>query len=124
MSQPTILVVEDDTDSQSVLCWAVESRGATCLLAGSVAEANQQITATEGMVNGLVLDFHLPDGDGMQLGLQLKRQIDRPGVPLIGVTAYYTPELRNQALAAGYDACFAKPLPMDEFIATLNRLVK
>lgn len=123
MSQRTILVVDDDADSQSVLQWAVETRGAICLMAGSAAEANQRFDEAGGQLHALVLDFHLPDGDGMQLGLQLKRQLDRPGVPLIGVTAYYTPELRNQALAAGYDACFAKPLVMDEFIAALGRWV-
>lgn len=123
MVSRTILIVEDDTDSQSVVSWAVQSRGHISLVASSLAEAEQKLRDSEHPISGLVLDFHLPDGDGMQWGIQLKKRLGIP-IPLIGITAYYTPELRAQALAIGFDACFTKPLPMDDFIAALGKLIR
>lgn len=123
MSNRTILIVEDDPDSQAMLSWVLESRGDIGLMAGTAAEAAERVKEVGGRLNGIIVDFHLPDGDGMQLGLSLRQQFVVPTVPLIGVTAYFTLELRAQALAAGFSACFPKPLPMDEFMAALNKLV-
>lgn len=124
MSNRTILIVEDDADSQAMLSWVVESRGDTSLMAGTLAEAAQRVKEVDGRLHGIIVDFHLPDGDGMQLGLSLRQQLVVPTVPLIGVTAYFTLELRAQVLAAGFSACFPKPLPMDEFMGTLNKLMR
>jgi len=123
MPAKTILLVEDDIDAQAVIRWTLESRGYVCISATSASEATMQVEANGEEIACVVMDFFLPDSDGMVLGVQLIQKLGNRKVPLVGVTAFYTPELRAKSLAAGFDACLAKPLAMNEFIATLGTLI-
>jgi CheY-like chemotaxis protein len=42
------------------------------------------------------------------------------GLPCIAITAYHTPELKQQALAEGFDAYFSKPLDRTLFLGALD----
>lgn len=124
MAGKTILVVEDDSDAQAVMRWSLESNGYQCIVAASASEATAQVASNSGKIEGVVMDFFLPDSDGMVLGTQLVQQLGGRKIPLIGITAFYTPELRAKSLTAGFDACLPKPLEMSGFITTLGALLK
>jgi YesN/AraC family two-component response regulator len=55
-----------------------------------------------------VVDYHLPDGDGLSLLDTLR--VDRPGLPAIIVTAFGHEELAIKAIRAGVTDYIKKPL--------------
>jgi CheY-like chemotaxis protein/energy-coupling factor transporter ATP-binding protein EcfA2 len=78
MREPTLLVVDDN---RSLLDWlegVLSGVGCRLLLAGSVTEARHQATAHPP--DAALLDVLLPDGDGVNLGLELCRRSPRPQI--------------------------------------------
>lgn len=61
----SVLIVDDDTSLRQMLCWAFEDKGYFTWGAGDSASA---IDAVRGMSFSFALvDYHLPDGDGLTL---------------------------------------------------------
>jgi DNA-binding NtrC family response regulator len=64
-SQPTILLVEDETDLRQIVAESLESQGFAVAQAADAADALGRL---EGFAyDGLVLDLALPDGNGMDV---------------------------------------------------------
>ncbi|MES1254953.1 MAG: sigma-54 dependent transcriptional regulator, partial [Acidobacteriota bacterium] len=65
LTQPTVLVVEDETELRQVVTESLEAAGFAVAQAPDAADARARL---EGFAyDGLVLDLRLPDGDGMDL---------------------------------------------------------
>jgi AmiR/NasT family two-component response regulator len=45
-------------------------------------------------------------------------------VPRVAVTAYHNTELANQAIEAGFDAYFSKPIDATSFVRELETIVR
>ena len=58
----------------------------------------------------LVIDLHLPDTDGHALLQALRRDADLPHVPAFLCSADDPAQLRQAALEAGFNGCWAKPM--------------
>jgi hypothetical protein len=76
-----VLVVEDDPSSRLILQRLLQREGHVVRVAGSIAEAREQLTA--GPLDLVISDLGLPDGDGRVLLQQLKREA---GVGVIALT--------------------------------------
>jgi DNA-binding NarL/FixJ family response regulator len=68
----------------------------------------------------VLLDYHLPHGDGMQLCYRIKQGIPAPKVALF--TAYATPTLALPATLAGADALLAKDMRAQDLFEALRRV--
>jgi DNA-binding NarL/FixJ family response regulator len=68
----------------------------------------------------ILLDYHLPKGDGLQLCYRIKR--DRPAPRVAVFTAYAGPELIVPARLAGADALFGKGLGARELFEAIRRV--
>jgi DNA-binding NtrC family response regulator len=79
-----VLVVEDDEILSGVSQRILTQEGYSALHAATIRQA-MQVDRDERPQLGLI-DLCLPDGDGIQLADALRAQ--RPGLPLIVVTAY------------------------------------
>ena len=101
----------------------MEPRGYTCHISDRAEDALDYIGANPDTVDGIIADFHLPGIDGIEFGRQLRVLLSGQHVPLIGTTAFHTPELRAKALEIGFDAYFAKPLNVNEFAPAVESLV-
>ena len=65
MTQPTVLVVEDETELRLVVAESLEAAG---FAVAQAADAGDAMARLEGFAyDGMVLDLRLPDGDGMEL---------------------------------------------------------
>ena len=69
----------------------------------------------------LVLDLHLPDGDGLSLLPRLHAACARP-VPAYLCTADDLASVQGRAQAAGFAGCWNKPLDVPQVLATFARL--
>lgn len=65
----------------------------------------------------LLLDLMMPGLDGFQVCRQLRAEAATRDMRVIAMTGYPSPENRQRILAAGADACLAKPLDEAELFA-------
>jgi DNA-binding NarL/FixJ family response regulator len=66
----------------------------------------------------VLLDYHLPKGDGLQLCYRIKQQIPAPGVIIF--SAYASPDLLLPALLAKADAVLNKGVGARELFETIR----
>jgi two-component system, OmpR family, KDP operon response regulator KdpE len=122
----SILILDDDLVNRSliraILTRADDAsiRQATLREAGSLSEARAILDRE--VVDLLLLDVHLPDGLGLTLAADLKRERpDRPAI--LALTASVLPVDQQAALDAGCDAFLAKPFPARDLITISARLL-
>ena len=112
---PTILVVEDDTETRSALVRELASGGYT------VVEAPDGHTALERWAarrpDLVLLDLGLPDMDGLQVVAAMRREASTPIVILSG---RYEEQEKVAALDRGADDYVTKPFGVDELRARLR----
>jgi CheY-like chemotaxis protein len=102
----SLLVVEDDEPTRSMLEVALRNYGATVITA---ANANDALRAVESQHFDLVVsDIGLPGEDGCAMLERMRRT--RDGLRAIAVTAYANASERDRALAAGFERWITKPI--------------
>jgi ATP-dependent Clp protease ATP-binding subunit ClpA len=74
-SHPTVLLVDDNRDLLHFLERLMAEAGWKLLTAESASEA--RILAAEHRPNAALLDYMLPDGNGVELGMQLRQSVPR-----------------------------------------------
>ncbi len=112
----SVLVVDDDEDVRHVVCVVLEREGFTVIEAGDGAAALR--TVTEGDVDIVVLDLHLPDMPGLDLLRELRDRM--PTVSVIVLTGAGREEDRVRGLLSGADDYMVKPFPTRELAARVN----
>lgn len=105
-----VLVVEDHRDSREMLRAALEAAGAEVTEAEGRGEALAHLR--EQGFDLVVSDVHLPDGTAHELIRELRTwPEDRGGTtPALALTAFSTADDQAEALQAGFDGYFAKPV--------------
>lgn len=121
MSQPNILVCDDDDLLLELLQHRLEAKGYAVMVARDGREALEQAERTTP--DAVVLDAMMPVVDGYQV---LRRFRDHPalaGVPIIFLTARKQEEDIVEALKLGASDYLAKPFIPEELMARLSRLL-
>ncbi len=114
--KPRILLVEDDPTSRQFLVATLEAFPAIVDAAGTAAAA--VALAADRRYGLLMVDAHLPDGDGVGLLAALRAQGQQ--ATAIAHTAAREPILRDALLAAGFSAVLCKPLTGPELHAAMR----
>ena len=120
-SRSTILVVEDDADTQAYMR-IILRREYDVVIAASDAEA-RKVLAVRPDISLLLLDLALGEDDGLTLVQFLRGQERWKQVPIIAVTAHASSEYRERALKEGCDDYFAKPVNRRELLAKIDAFV-
>jgi DNA-binding response OmpR family regulator len=115
-----ILVTEDDRKVAGFLQRVLSEEGYIVDLCTSGAEAVTQARA--GLYNLVVLDWMIPDLDGLEVCRQLRR--GGSTVPILMLTARGELQERVLGLNAGADDYLVKPLEVEEFIARVAALLR
>src|SRR5690606_22735782 len=74
----------------------------------------------------VVSDIEMPDEDGFALIRKLReleRELERPPVAAVAVSAHSIGEAQSHALRAGYQAFLPKPLRRAELVAMVTNLI-
>ena len=117
----TILVVDDELDSRTLLQRFLEERGAHVTLADSVDQALASINQNAPDV--LVSDIGMPGRDGYSLIREVRAlQGPRARIPAIALTAYARSEDRVRAMGAGYQSHLSKPVEPIELVTVIRSL--
>ena len=107
-----ILVVDDNRDSLRTLAKVLELRGFEIRSASDGPQALEVAGVWEP--DAIVLDIGLPGMDGYQVAGRLRELGGGTTPVLIALTGYGGGEARRQALDAGFDHHFVKPVNLDE----------
>ncbi|MCA1563323.1 MAG: GAF domain-containing protein [Acidobacteria bacterium] len=119
-----VLIVDDEPEARDVMSSALETRGASVTASDSARDALQRLENDDFHV--LLADIAMPDRDGYALIRDVRglstTHIAR--IPAAAVTAYASDEDRERALAAGFQAHLAKPVPPSALVQTVADLVQ
>jgi two-component system response regulator RegX3 len=117
--RPTILLVEDERAITEPLAEALEREGFVASLAGTAAEALEK--ATGAAPDLVLLDIGLPDGSGLDVCRELRRQSE---VPIIMLTARGAEADRVAGLELGADDYIVKPFSAREVMARVRAVLR
>ncbi len=116
----TILIIDDDPLTCRLVEFLLSAQGHTVLIAGDHRSA---LAHLESRTPALVLlDTQLPGMNGLMLLRELKQQ--RPGLPVLMLTARAEPEDRLAGLEAGADDYITKPFEPAELLARVGAALR
>jgi len=124
LSGLNVLVVDDDSDTLTLMATALKRREANVTAVSSAGEAIQAITRKRPDV--LVSDIAMPDEDGYGL-IKKIRSLETgasENIPAVAITAYAKEEDRERALSAGFQIYLAKPVELTELISVVARAAR
>lgn len=114
-----ILAIEDEARNAALLRAILGPAGYDLTIAASLAEARAAIgTKTPALV---LLDRHLPDGDGLSLARELRAAEATAGIPILLVSASVLPVDRIAAEEAGCAGFIDKPVRVDSLLSEIAR---
>jgi DNA-binding response OmpR family regulator len=115
-----ILVAEDDAKLARFLVRVLVEEG---YVADSCAEGNEAIArATSGVYDAMILDWMLPDIDGVSVCRALREQACP--IPIVMLTARGELRERVLGLRSGADDYLVKPFEIDELLARLDAVLR
>jgi len=124
LSGLNVLLVDDDSDTLTLMATALTKRQANVTAVSSAGEAIQAITQKRPDV--LVSDIAMPDEDGYGLieRIRLLENGETQNIPAVAITAYAKDEDRERALSSGFQIYLAKPVELTELISVVARAAR
>lgn len=116
-----VLVVEDHSDTRSVLLLMIERWGFEVVGARDGREAMTMIEATD--FDLLVVDMAMPFMDGFDLVKKVRARLQSKNTLILAVTALDAPEDRDRCLQAGCNDYLRKPFSFDDLKARIEALL-
>jgi CheY-like chemotaxis protein len=117
-SVPTVLVVEDEPDTNELLCRFLEGEGFTCR---GVARGKQAVAvAAEVKPAAILLDLMLPDMSGFEVCDCLRREGRLRRTAVVMLTALDDDDSRRRGWDAGAAAYLTKPFEPNALVAELQ----
>jgi signal transduction histidine kinase/CheY-like chemotaxis protein len=117
-----VLVVEDDSTNQMIVCGMLHNAGFQTSTASDGAQAIELLG--HQIVDVVLMDWQMPDMDGLEVTRRLRAGIAgrfAKVVPIIALTANAFAEDRAACLAAGMNDYLTKPVLMTSLIAAVHR---
>jgi DNA-binding response OmpR family regulator len=111
-----VLVVEDDAQLAELLLRVFQEEGHRAEVCGTAREAEAVLATTSFDI--AVVDWMLPDGDGLDLCARLHNR--RPSIPVLMLTARGEVHDRVMGLRSGADDYLTKPFDVEELLARVD----
>jgi len=122
-----VLVIDDNSVNRTILLEQLGSWGFECVATenGAIGLAFLERSAQmRARVDCVVLDYQMPDMDGLTAATHLR---DLPGyesVPILALTANASDDIREQCRQHGMQAYISKPIDAAELWSTVSRYLK
>jgi len=116
-----VMYVDDDQALVFLVERVLRRKGFTVTSFTEPLEAQRALTETPQAFDLLVTDYNMPGYSGIDLLRAAKRL--RPDLPVALASGYVTPEIEQEAQAAGANALVYKPNDVNELCETVQRLI-
>ena len=118
-SERPILIVDDDPDLRQMLAEQLALEGEFAAVgAGTLAEAERHLAAPDARFDAVLLDVGMPDGDGRDFCIRLRRQGYK--MPVLMLTGSDAERDVVRGLESGANDYIAKPFRLAELLARLR----
>jgi len=117
----TVIVVEDTYDDMQLVSTILEHSGIKVQVANNGIECLALIQKISPAL--IVSDLSMPEMDGWEMLKQLRANPGTESIPIVAVTAYYSVDVAQDAIHAGFDGYFAKPVSPTNFVASLEAIL-
>jgi FixJ family two-component response regulator len=117
---PVVAAVDDDFRVRESIESLLASAGFTPWIFASAEEFLESGTAASAAC--LITDVRMPGIDGLEL--QRRVSLDRPGLPVIFVSAHYDDEIRRRAMGQGAAAFLYKPFDAADLLGAIERALR
>lgn len=118
---PWVLCIDDDSDVLDALAMRLNEQGIKVQRA-SAGRAGYRKAFT-GRAKAIILDYSMPEGDGLYVLRRLKESPATRDIPVIVLTGARDKQVERQALACGVSAYLEKPCPWQTIWETLRSLI-
>jgi CheY-like chemotaxis protein len=118
-----IIIVEDDPDGQALVSHVINYLNIPHEVVGDAEHALQILRQSEDTFQAMIIDLALPGKDGWELLSEIRENPATEHLTCIAITAFHTSKTREEALLAGFDAYFSKPLDATQFARELETLL-
>lgn len=118
MSQPHVLIIEDEPAQREVLSYNLSAEG---YRVSTAADGEQGLIAVdEDAPDMIVLDWMLPHVTGIEICRQLKTRAETRNIPIIMLSARSEENDKVRGLETGADDYVAKPYTVAELMARVR----
>lgn len=118
--KPIVLVVEDNPDNMTTVRALLEEKYR--VLEAINAHEGLELT-NEHLPNLILMDIALPDINGIEAFLKIRKTPKSQHIPVIALTASVMKEDREAVLSYGFDAFIGKPIIESEFYKIINEVL-
>ena len=121
LDKKTILIVEDDPLSRSLIRSYLKKTNARTIEADEGSEAIRKWHGNPS-VDLILMDLKMPGMDGFVATHIIKSE--KPDLPILALTAYSTAEDKSKALEAGCDSVITKPVERHTLLKEISKTLK
>ena len=118
MANGALLIVDDDPQMRMLLSARVRQHGFTCVFAADCYQAISM--ARQHQPRAILLDLHMPAGDGFLVLQRLKSLPALSTIPVVVISSDDRTRAEAPALEAGAVAYLEKPIQNDSLEAALT----
>lgn len=115
---PIILVIEDYSDSRTLLSSLLRGKGYKVVEARDGREGLLQ--ANRVTPDLILMDLAMPEMDGVEATRRLRQRHTLSRTPIFAISAYVTADVKHDALAAGCAEVFLKPLDIESLLGKIK----
>jgi len=116
-----VIVVEDTYDDVQMVSKILSHYGIQVHI---TRDGNECIRLLQQLEPTFVLtDLAMPDKDGWETLVAIRSNPKTAHIPVIALTAYHSVDVADDAIRAGFDGYFAKPINPVTFIHQLEKLI-
>jgi CheY-like chemotaxis protein len=115
---PTILVIEDYSDTREMLCLILRKKGYNVIEAEDGLKGLLQ--ARSRFPDLIIMDLALPEMDGIETARRIHENPELSNIPIFAVSGYLTRDVESDVRAAGCVEMFSKPYDFDSLLESIN----
>jgi CheY-like chemotaxis protein len=115
---PIILVIEDYSDSRTLLSSLLRAKGYKVVEARDGKEGLLQ--ANRITPDLILMDLAMPEMDGVEATRRLRQRHTLSRTPIFAISAYATADVKHDCLAAGCAEVFLKPLDIESLLRKIK----
>jgi Ala-tRNA(Pro) deacylase len=120
-AEEPVLVVEDETETNQLLCQLLQREGVVCQGVEGGGEA--LAAAVQARPAAILLDLMLPDMSGLEMVQRLRREGSLKRIPWIVLTALDDETSRRRVQELGADGYLTKPLKPQTLVTEVRELL-